>query len=150
MRRRVSIHPRSFLSTAMTYRRIRKFVFAQRSGFLPPVIARCRYHENRCITKMKPFDPIGRIDDSSAFSPRHTLFPFPFHSAPRREQIVPIATAFPFLSLSPRPLFPLQRDKLFFLCRSLEKRAGSTAEVSVVAGNGRRAAVVDPGVSHVL
>lgn len=47
------------------------------------LLVRSRYRGNRCITKMKPFDLIGRIDHSSAFGIRHTFFRFRFVSIPR-------------------------------------------------------------------
>jgi len=68
----VSIHLRSFLSTA---NRTNEFVTSFRvvlTSFLL-ILLDPRYHENRCITKMKLSDQ-RRIDDSSAFSSCHTFF----------------------------------------------------------------------------
>lgn len=112
--------------------------------------SRSRYRGNRCITKMKPFDLIERLDDSSAFGYPPHLFPLPLRSPFPTKRIVSIATTFPHL-----PSFLSRRDKLFFLAVSFVApwRGGPEVLVTVCRHRKRtslRRLVVDPGVSHVL
>lgn len=101
--------------------------------------------------KMKSFDSIVRMDDSSAFGPRRTSFRFPSTPFPA-EQIVPIVTIL-LRFLCPFFLGAINFSSLpSLLCCSLEEREPRSATADprprgVYIGNGRRcaAAVVDPG-----